>query len=121
MIFLFLTFFNNILILIRLPFYLHGIARLVAPIILARQVATVAPVHAARQGCHAGSRPGGAPAGRQRCAAMAKPVTPHALARQPLLRKANVLTRASPSPPTLPFLPPLLPRAPTAAAGRRLP
>jgi hypothetical protein len=40
--FLFLTFFNNILILIYYGFYLHGIARLVAPAVVARH------------GCHAG-------------------------------------------------------------------
>ena len=53
--FLFLTFFNNILILTRLPFYLHGIAHLVAPSVLARQLASVAPVRVARQACHAGA------------------------------------------------------------------
>jgi len=48
-IFFILTFFNNILILIYNVFYLHGIARLIAPAVVARQ------------GCHAGG-------GGQRCA-----------------------------------------------------
>ena len=52
--FIFNLFFNNILILTRLPFYLHGIARLVAPSVLARQLASVAPVRVARQACHVG-------------------------------------------------------------------
>ena len=52
--FLFVTFFNNILTLTRLLFYLHGITRLVAPMQLARQLAFVAPIHMARQRRHAG-------------------------------------------------------------------
>ena len=48
--FLFLTFFNNILILTRIGFYLQEVARLVAPLAPARQIASVAPVHVARQG-----------------------------------------------------------------------
>ena len=40
-IFFIFNFFNNILILTRLPFYLHGISRLVAPSVLARQLASV--------------------------------------------------------------------------------
>ena len=53
-IFFILTFFNNILILIYNVFYLHGIARLIAPAVVARQ------------GCHAG---GGGAAARQRAVA----------------------------------------------------
>ena len=53
-IFLFLTFFNNILSLTRIGFYLQGVARLVAPARMARQIASVAPVHVARQCGHAG-------------------------------------------------------------------
>ena len=53
--FIFNFFLNNILILTRLPFYLHGIAHLVAPSVLARQLASVAPVRVAQQACHAGA------------------------------------------------------------------
>jgi len=51
---IFLTFFNNILILTCYGFYLHDIARLVAPALVAQQVGSVAPLWLARQGCHAG-------------------------------------------------------------------
>jgi len=60
-IFLFLTFFNNILILTRIKVYLHHVARLITPMKLARQVASVVPVHVARQDCHAGARCSAAP------------------------------------------------------------
>jgi len=47
-------FFNNILNLTRIGFYLQEVTRLVAPPAPARQIAFVAPVHVARQGGHAG-------------------------------------------------------------------
>ena len=62
--FLFLTFFNNILISIRIGFYLQEVACLVAPLSPARQIASVASVHVARQSGHAGGP-------SQRCATSA--------------------------------------------------
>ena len=47
-------FLNYILILTCYEFYLHGVVRLVAPGVVARQVAPVTPPRLARQGCHAG-------------------------------------------------------------------
>ena len=47
-------FFNNILNLTRIGFYLQEVTRLVAPPAPARQIAFVAPVHVARQGGHGG-------------------------------------------------------------------
>jgi len=45
--FLFLTFFNNILSLTHIGFYLQGVTRLVAPSRMVRQIVSVAPVHVA--------------------------------------------------------------------------
>jgi len=59
--FLFLTFFNNILSLTHIGFYLQGVARLVAPGHMARQIVSVAPVHVARQCGHAGCPSSAAP------------------------------------------------------------
>jgi len=71
--FLFLTFFNNILFLTFYGFYFHGIARLVAPAVVARQ-----------RRCAAA---------RQRGADVGGSVAPNAVARQMLLVAPGVLAR----------------------------
>ena len=68
--FKFLIFFNNILILTRFRLYLHVIARLVTPAVMARQLASVAP------------RWWDDPALRHVGANVSDPVPSHALARQ---------------------------------------
>ena len=91
-IFLFLTFFNNILILTWYGFYLHGIARLVAPAVVARQVASVAPLRLARQGCHAG---GGGAAARQRAVDVGGSGATEATCHARWVGAARLLCRAS--------------------------
>jgi hypothetical protein len=112
-IFLFLTFFNNILNLTRISFYLQEVARLVASPAPARQIAFVAPVHVAWQGGHAGG-----PSQRYARGAMTwtslsrrmhwrdKAVAPCGMARQGQCPGPA----AAPSlPPSLSFPPPLRP------------
>ena len=53
--FIFNFFKKNILSLIPIGFYLQDVTRLVAPGRMARQIASVAPLHVARQCGHAGS------------------------------------------------------------------
>ena len=117
--FIFNLFFNNILISTRFGFYLHGVARLVAPLDPARQIASVAPVHVARQGGHAGGP-------SQRCVASA--VTwPPCRARRAGATRPMSWARAGLLSPTLPFFPSLLPgqtssrASPPAAAPPQIP
>ena len=84
LIFLFLTFFNNILNLIHIDFYLQPVARLVAPLVLARRIATVAPVHVARQG---------RPRQRPRGVGPAPPASMAGLSRQPQWRNRGYMSR----------------------------
>ena len=101
--FLFLTFFNIILISTRIGFYLQGVARLVAPLALARQIASVAL---------GWPRWWPEPALRRVGDDMALPVAPHALARQ---GKCTGPAPAPSPPPSLSFPPP----RPELQPGRR--
>ena len=113
--FLFLIILNNILILTRLPFYLHGIARLVAPSILARQLASVAPVRVARQACHAGAATWTCATWALTCSALSRHMRwRHKSCRAVRAGATRIISwaRASPFSPTPPFFHLFLPIAP---------
>ena len=112
--FIFNFFLNNILILTRLPFYLHGIAHLVAPSVLARQLASVAPVRVARQACHAGAATWTCATWALTCSALSRHMRWRDKSCRAVRAGATRLmswARASPFSPTPPFFPLFLPTA----------